>query len=134
MQAELQTATASGKLLWTGRILSILAVLFLLFDAVAHLLKPAPVVQAFHQLGFPLSLSIDLGIIQLICVLVYVIPRTAILGAVLITGYLGGAVAIHMRVGNPVFECLFPILIGILFWAGLLLRDIRLRAIFPIGY
>lgn len=133
MQSELQTATPSSKLLWTGRILSILAVLFMLFDAVAHLLKPAPVVQAFLQLGFPLSLSIDLGIIQLICVLVYIIPRTAIFGAVLITGYLGGAVAIHMRVGNPVFECVFPILIGILFWAGLLLRDPRLRAIFPVS-
>lgn len=133
MQAEVQTATASNKLLWTGRILSILAVLFMLFDAVGHLLKPAPVVRAFLQLGFPLRLSICLGIIQLVCVLVYVVPRTAILGAVLITGYLGGAVAIHMRVGNPIFECLFPILIGVLFWAGLLLRDSRLRAIFPVS-
>jgi hypothetical protein len=133
MQSELQTATASGKLLWTGRILSILAVLFMLFDAVGHLLKPAPVVQAFLQLEFPLSLSICLGIIELVCVLIYVIPRTAVLGAVLITGYLGGAVTIHMRVGNPVFECIFPILIGILFWAGLLLRDLRLRAIFPVS-
>lgn len=133
MQSELQTATTSGKLLWTGRILSILAVLFMLFDAGAHLLKPAPVVQAFLQLGFPLRLSICLGIIQLVCVVIYVIPRTAILGAVLITGYLGGAVAIHMRVGNPLFECIFPILIGIFFWAGLVLRDTRLRAIFPIG-
>lgn len=131
MQAE--TQTASGKPLWTGRILSILAVVFMLFDAIGHLLKPAPVVQAFLQLGFPLNLSVDLGVIQLICVLVYVIPRTAIFGAVLITGYLGGAVAIHMRVGNPVFECVFPILIGIFFWAGLFLRDTRLSAIFPIS-
>lgn len=133
MQSELPTAAASNKLLWTGRILSILAVLFMLFDAGAHLFKPAPVVQAFLQLGFPLRLSICLGIIQLVCVLIYVIPRTAILGAVLITGYLGGAVAIHMRVGNPVFECVFPILIGIFFWGGLLLRDSRLRAIFPVS-
>ena len=133
MQAEVQTATTSNKLLWTGRILSILAVLFMLFDAVGHLLKPAPVVQAFLQLGFPLSLSICLGIIQLVCVLIYVVPRTAILGAVLITGYLGGAVAIHLRVGNPFFECIFPIIIGIFFWAGLLLRDGRLRAMFPIS-
>lgn len=133
MQTEIQTATASGKLLWTGRILSILAVLFMLFDAVGHLLKPAPVVQAFLQLGIPLSLSVDLGIIQLLCVLVYVIPRTAILGAVLITGYLGGAVAIHMRVGNPLFECIFPIIIATFFWAGLFLRDSGLRTIFPIS-
>lgn len=133
MQSELQKATLSGKLLWTGRILTILAVLFMLFDGIGHLLRPAPVVQAFLQLGFPLRLSICLGIIQLACVLIYAIPRTAVLGAVLITGYLGGAVAIHMRVGNPIFECTFPILIGILFWAGLLLRDARLRAIFPVS-
>ena len=133
MQSATQTAAASGKLLWTGRILSILAVLFMLFDGIGHLLKPAPVVQAFLQLGFPLSLSISLGIIQLVCVLIYVIPRTAVLGAVLITGYLGGAVAIHMRVGNPLFECIFPILIGVLFWAGLLFHDPKLRAIFPVS-
>lgn len=133
MQLGTQTAAASGKLLWTGRILSILAVLFMLFDGIGHLLKPAPVVQAFLQLGFPLRLSISLGIIQLVCVLIYVIPRTAVLGAVLITGYLGGAVAIHMRVGNPPFECIFPILIGILFWAGLLFRNPKLRAIFPVS-
>lgn len=133
MQTAIQAATPSGKLLWTGRILSILAIVFMLFDAIGHLLKPAPVVQAFLQLGIPLSLSIYLGIIQLLCILIYVIPRTSILGAVLITGYLGGAVAIHMRVGNPLFECIFPIIIGVLFWAGLLLRDTRLRAIFPIS-
>ncbi len=132
MQAGIQAAPTSKTLLWTARILSILAVLFMLFDSVGHLLKPAPVVQAFVQLGFPLRLSVCLGIIQLICIILYVIPRTAILGAVLLTGYLGGAVAIHMRVGNPVFECTFPIIIGILFWAGLLLRDPQLRAVFPI--
>ncbi len=133
MQSEIQTNPASKKLLWTGRILSTLAVLFMLFDSVGHLLKPAPVVQAFVQLDFPLRLSLTLGIIQLICIVIYIIPRTAVLGAVLLTGYLGGAVAIHMRVGNPLFETIFPILIGILFWAGLLLRDYRLRTIFPVS-
>src|SRR5487761_372416 len=98
MQSEIQTNPASKKLLWTGRILSTLAVLFMLFDSVGHLLKPAPVVQAFVQLDFPLRLSLTLGIIQLICIVIYIIPRTAVLGAVLLTGYLGGAVAIHMRV------------------------------------
>jgi hypothetical protein len=133
MQTETQTAPTSTKLLWTGRILSVLAVLFMLFDTAGHLLKPAPVVQAFAQLGLPLRLSVTIGMIQLLCLILYIIPRTAILGAVLLTGYLGGAIAIHMRVGNPLFETIFPILIGILFWAGLLLRDHRLRAIFPIS-
>ena len=132
MQSAIQAAAPSKPLLWTGRVLSILAVLFLLFDSVGHLLKPAPVVQAFVQLEFPLRLSVTLGIIQLICIILYVIPRTAVLGAVLVTGYLGGAIAIHMRVGNPLFECTFPIIIGIFFWAGLLLRDSQLHSIFPV--
>ncbi len=109
MQSDSPAAPTSKPLLWTGRILSILAVLFMLFDSVGHLLKPAPVVQAFAQLGVPLRLSIPLGIIQLVCIVFYVIPRTATLGAVLLTGYLGGAVAIQMRVGNPFFECIFPL-------------------------
>src|SRR6185437_14954197 len=113
MQSEIQTTPVSKNLLWTGHILSILAVLFMLFDGIGHLLKPAPVVQAFVQLGFPLRLSITIGVIQLICVILYAIPRTAVLGAVVLTGYLGGAVAIHMRVGNPLFECTFPVLIGV---------------------
>lgn len=133
MQSELQAAPPSKSILWTGRVLSILAVLFMLFDSIGHIVKPAPVVQAFAQLGIPLHLAVTLGIIQLICILLYVVPQTAVLGAVLVTGYLGGAVAIHMRVGNPLFECIFPILIGIFFWAGLLLRTPRLRAIFPLN-
>jgi hypothetical protein len=133
MQTEIQIAPASNKLLWTGRVLSILSVLFILFDSVLHLLKPAPVVQAFTQLELPLRLSITIGLIQLICLILYVIPRSAVLGAVLLTGYFGGAIAIQMRVGSPLFECIFPIIIGILFWTGLLLRNHRLRAIFPIS-
>lgn len=133
MQSAIQTGPVSTKQLWTGRVLSILAVLFMLFDAAGHIVKPPPVTQAFVQLGFPLRLSVALGIIQLLCVLIYVIPRTAVLGAVLLTGYFGGAVAIHMRVGNPLFENLFPIIIGTFFWAGLLLRDRRLRLVFPVS-
>ena len=132
MHSEIEATTSSKPLLWTGRILSILAVLFMLFDAAGHLIKPIPVVQAFAQLGIPLHLAVTLGVIQLICIILYVIPQTALLGAVLVTGYLGGAISIHMRAGNPLFECIFPILIGILFWAGLLLRDPYLRAVFPI--
>ena len=118
-----------NKMIWAGRILSALSILFLLFDAGGHLLMPAPVVDAFKRLAFPLGLSPVLGIIQLICVALYAIPRTSILGAILLTGYLGGAVATHLRVRDPLFDTLFPIIFGVLVWAGLFLRDPRLRAL-----
>jgi DoxX-like family len=95
------------KTLWAGRIVSAVAVLFLTMDGVTHLIKPAPVAEAFNRLGFPLSLSVELGIIELACVVVYVIPRTSILGAILLTGYLGGAVATHLRVLDPLFDTIF---------------------------
>src|SRR5271156_6185221 len=120
------------KTLWAGRILSVLALLFLLFDAAGHLIMPAPVVEAFNRLGYPLSLSPTVGIIALVCVLIYAIPRTAILGAILLTGYLGGAVATHLRVRDPLFDTIFPIIFGVLVWAGLFLRDSRLRALIPL--
>lgn len=120
-----------NKGLWTGRIVSALAVLFLVMDGVTHLIKPAPVAEAFSRLGFPLSLSVELGIIELLCVAFYVIPRTAILGAILLTGYLGGAVATHLRVLDPLFDTIFPVLIGALVWCGLYLMDARLRALVP---
>jgi len=119
------------KTIWTGRILSALSVLFLLFDAAGHLIVPSQVVAAFNRLAFPLSLSSALGIIELICVCVYAIPRTSILGAILLTGYLGGAVATHLRVRDPLFDTLFPIVFGVLLWAGLFLRDRRLRVLIP---
>ena len=121
-----------NKMIWAGRILSALSILFLLFDAGGHLLMPAPVVDAFKRLAFPLGLSPVLGIIQLICVALYAIPRTSILGAILLTGYLGGAVATHLRVRDPLFDTLFPIIFGVLVWAGLFLRDTRLRALIPL--
>jgi hypothetical protein len=120
------------KSLWAGRILSALSVLFLLFDAVGHFVQPAAVVDAFNRLNFPLSLSVPLGIISLICVIVYAIPQTSILGAILLTGYLGGAVATHFRVRDPLFDTIFPIIFGVLVWAGVYLRDARLRALMPI--
>ena len=121
-----------NKILWTGRILSALAILFLLFDAAGHLIVPAQVVEAFNRLAFPLGLSPVLGVIQLTCVVHYAIPRTSILGAMLLTGYLGGAVATHLRVRDPLFDTLFPIIFGVLVWAGLFLRDARLRALIPL--
>ncbi len=123
---------ASKKAFWAGRILSVLAILFLLFDAAGHLIMPVAVVEAFNRLGYPLSLSPTLGIVALVCVAVYIVPRTAILGAILLTGYLGGAVATHLRVRDPLFDTLFPIFFGVLVWAGLFLRDGRLRALIPL--
>jgi hypothetical protein len=120
------------KTLWVGRILVALSALFLLFDAAGHLMVPAAVVEAFNRLGYPISLSPALAIIELVCLVAYVIPRTAILGAILLTGYLGGAVASHLRVRDPLFDTLFPIIFGALVGAGLYLRDQRLRALIPI--
>ena len=118
--------------LWTGRGLSALAVLFLVFDSIAKLLEAAPVVAASTQLGYPASTVFPIGVILLLCVVAYVIPPTAVLGAVLLTGYLGGAVATHVRVGNPLFShALFPLYVALFVWGGLFLREARLRALFP---
>jgi hypothetical protein len=95
-------------------------------------LKPAPVVEAFAQLGYPLSVSIGLGVLELICLALYLIPRTSVLGAILLTGYLGGAVATQLRVGAGLFPLLFPAILGVLLWGALLLRDDRLRSFIPL--
>jgi hypothetical protein len=119
--------------LWAGRIMSALAALFMLFDGIIHILKIAPVVDAFAQLGYPIRVSVGLGIIELICVAVYVLPRTSVLGAILLTGYLGGAIAAQVRIGTPLFShVLFPVYVAVLIWGGLLLRDRRLRALIPL--
>ena len=121
-----------SKAIWTGRIVSGICVLFLLADAVSHWLEPAPVVDAFRRLDFPLSLSPVLAVIAIACVVLYAVPQTSVLGAILLTGYLGGAVATHLRARDPLFETVFPILIGILVWLGLFLRNPRLRALIPL--
>lgn len=120
------------KGVWTGRVLSVLSILFMLFDAGSHFAQPAPVADAFNRLGFPLDRSVALALIALVCVALYAIPQTAVFGAVLLTGYLGGAVSIHMRVHDPVFDTIFPILVGVLIWAGVWLRNPRLRVLIPI--
>jgi len=131
--SEAQSASFSKGRLWTGRIMSALPALFLLMDAVGKLVKPAPVVEGTVQLGYPESVLLGLGIVLLGCTVLYVIPRTAILGAILLTGYLGGAVATHVRVGNPLFShILFPVYLAVLIWGGLYLRDERLRALIPL--
>ena len=131
--SDAQSAPLSKGRLWTGRIMSALPALFLFMDAVGKLVKPAPVVEGTVQLGYPESVLLGLGIVLLACTVLYVIPRTAILGAILLTGYLGGAVATHVRVGNPLFtHVLFPVYLGVLIWGGLYLRDERLRALIPL--
>jgi len=120
----------SNKRLWTGRILSGVAVLFLLFDGIIKLAHVEAVMKAAENIGYPASTMAPIGLILLVCVVTYLIPRTAILGAVLLTGYLGGAVATHVRVGDPILShTLFPIYFGALIWGGLYLRDRRVRAL-----
>jgi hypothetical protein len=131
--SEAQSASLSKGKLWTGRIMSALPALFLFMDAVGKLVKPAPVVEGTIQLGYPESVLLGLGIVLLSCTVLYVIPRTAILGAILLTGYLGGAIATHVRVGSPLFShTLFPVYVAVLIWGGLYLRDERLRALIPV--
>jgi hypothetical protein len=132
MQTDTQTVPVSKGRLWAGRIISGLAALFLLLDGVMKLVKPAPVVEATVKLGYPESVIVPLGIVLLTCTVVYLFPRTSVLGAILLTGYLGGAVATHVRVGEGWFPVFFPIIMGLLLWGGLYLRDDRLRALIPL--
>jgi hypothetical protein len=116
--------------MWTGRVLSGIAVLFLAMDAVMKVMQIPAAVQGTKELGYPAGVILPLGIIQLICLALYLLPRTRVLGAILWTGYLGGAVATHVRVGNPLFtHILFPVYVALLLWGGLYLRDLRLRAV-----
>lgn len=119
--------------LWTSRVLFTIAVLFLAFDASMKLMRVPEAVQGTTQLGYPASVLLPLGIVQLVCLALYVIPRTAVLGAILWTGYLGGAVATHVRLGNPLFShILFPVYVALLLWGALWLRDARVRALVPV--
>jgi hypothetical protein len=122
----------SKAMVWTGRVLSTLAVLFCLMDGIMKLVKPPIVVQSTVELGYPESAILPIGLVLLVCTVLYVIPRTAILGAILLTGYLGGAVATHVRVGAGAFPIVFPIIFGALVWGGLFLRDGRVRALIPL--
>ena len=117
---------------WAGRILSGLGIAFLVFDSAMKLVLIEPVRASFSELGFPVHLARGIGVLQLVCVLAYVVPRTAVLGAVLLTGYLGGAIATHVRLENPLFShVLFPVYVAGMLWGGLYLREPRLRALLP---
>ena len=116
--------------IWTGRVLSGIAVLFLAMDAAMHLLQPAAAVQGTVKVGYPASVLPVLGVIEVVALALYLIPRTSVLGAILWTGYLGGAVATHVRVGDPLFShILAPVYVATVVWAGLALRNARLRAV-----
>ena len=133
MQTFAASSTSSKTAVVAGRILSGLAAAFLVFDSVGKLLRVQPVVEGTASLGYPVSVIFPLGVTLLTCVFVYLMPRTAVLGALLLTGYLGGAVATHVRVGSPVFShVLFPTYVAALVWGGLMLRDRRLRAFLPV--
>jgi len=129
-----QTAPVSKKRVWAGRIMSGIVVAFLVPDAVMKFFKPAPVVEAFAHVGWPLALANTLGVLLLVCTALYAFPATSVVGGILLTGYLGGAVATHLRTGDPLFShVLFPTYMGLLLWGGLYLREGRLRALLPLS-
>lgn len=122
----------STTALWTGRILSGLVVVFLLFDGVIKLIPLDVVIETSRQLGIPTNLAFTLGVLTLLGTLLYAYPKTSVLGAILLTGYLGGAIYVHVRAGSPLFShTLFGVYLGILLWGGLYLRDERVRLILP---
>ena len=129
MPSDTQASFVSKKMLWAGYIMSTPPVLALLLSGVMKLVKPASVVEGFVHLGYAESQALAIGIVELACVAIYVIPRTSMLGAILLTGYLGGATATHVRVGESFFAA---IMLGVLVWGGLYLRDERLRALLPL--
>jgi hypothetical protein len=115
---------------WTGRVLTTLITLFMLLDGVFKLIKPQPVVEATTKLGYPASVILPLGVTLIACTILYAIPRTAVLGAILLTGYLGGAVATHVRVGAS--DWIYAVVFGVVAWLGIYLRDAKLRTLVPI--
>jgi DoxX-like family len=129
MQAISEIPVYRSSKIWIGRILGGLPALFLLVDAIMKFVKPAAVVEATVQLGYQESVILPLGIVLAVSTILYLVPRTAMLGAILLTGYLGGAVATHVRVGGPAFSIIFPIVFGILIWTGLYLRDPRMSSL-----
>src|SRR5579884_2576420 len=131
MYPATQTTAASLSRVWAGRVLTGIAVLFMIFDGVTKLMRVPQVVEATAQLGFPERSIPLIGSLLLACTIVYVIPATSAIGAVLLTGYLGGAVAAQLRIGAPLFDTIFPILFAVLVWAGLLLRDEALCRLLP---
>lgn len=123
------TPSISPAVLWTGRIMSILPCLMLLFSAGMKLAGPPQMADGFKHLGIPITQAFGLGVLELACTVIYLVPRTSVIGAILLTGYLGGAIQSHLRVGDPYYT---QIILGILLWGGLWLRDPRLKALLPL--
>ena len=128
MSTDTPPASESKALLWVGRVLSTLPVLGLVMSAVMKLMNGPDIAKEFARLGYEPQVAIKLGIVELVCTVLYVILQTAVLGAVLLTGYLGGAVATHVRIGESFIP---PVVVGVLLWGGLVLRDARLRSLLP---
>lgn len=134
MQTAAEYAPASNGAIWTGRVVSGLVIAFLLVDGAMKLVPLQVVVETSEQLSIPGHLARTLGVLTILCTVLYAIPRTAVLGAILLTGYLGGAMAIHLRVGSPLLtHLLFGLYLGLMVWGGLYLRDRRLRALIPLA-
>ena len=127
------TQAPSRPMLWAGRVMSGLVILFLAMDTAMKLADLPQVKQAAAGIGWPVGLDRTLGVIELVCLVLYAVPRTAVLGAILTTGLCGGAIAAHLRLGDPLFShVLFGVYIGVMAWGGLWLRDPRLRALMPV--
>ena len=129
MPTDTHMTPGAKAMLWTGRILSALIVAFLLFGGAMNLTKSPQVVEGMKHFQYPEGLNLALGITMIACAIIYAIPQTAVLGAILLTGYLGGATATHVRIGEPFY---LPVIFGMLVWLGLFLRDARLRALIPL--
>lgn len=126
-------ASPRNRTFWLGWVLSGLLIAFMIFDGAIKLVLIQPVIDSMTELGYPLQYARLLGVLGLVCTLLYAIPRTSVLGAVLLTAYLGGAVSTHLRIGSPLFShTLFGVYMGLFAWGGIWLRNPRLRAIFPI--
>ncbi len=124
------SSPVSKTALWIGRVMSALPVLLVLFGSVMKLMKTTSVIEGFVRAGVPERLIIPVGVIELVCVIVYLIPQTAVLGAILMTGLLGGATITTLRIADPTYP--MPVVLGMLAWGGLFLRDTRLRELIPI--
>jgi hypothetical protein len=132
MHLAAQVVRVSKKSLWTGRVITGLVVLFMVFDGVTKVIKEPHVMAATAQLGFSVAMVVWIGAVLLVCTAIYAIPRTSILGAILLTGYLGGAVATNVHAGTVLLNILFPVIFGVLAWAGIYLRDDQLQALIPL--
>jgi DoxX-like family len=132
MHSTVESVSVSKGALWSGRIVSGLVVLFMLFDSITKIMRVQQVIDATVRIGFPASTVFGIGVTLLVCTALYVIPQTSVLGAILLTAYLGGATAANVRASSPAFNTCFAITFGVLVWLGLFLRERRLRELIPL--